>query len=338
MVRRVMENSFIERPFIKSPFIEKILSTLDLLRDKKLRFGVASCLLLTGESGSGKSELAKHYVKNNPLVETPERTFIPVLHFELKSVNTPEEFLKALLVAVGDPQMGLGANNKSDLYKRLVLLLILTRVELLILDEIQVIIEKRSAKVITGIADLFKDLIKDTGIPIVFMGMPWSEYLVDSNPQLKGRISYRYIIPPYRISKKEYLDDYRRLLKLASESYGFPKEFALEEKGMTLRIFGATDGNLRATSNLLADVYITSKMENKKIGIELFAQVVNSYGVDESRNPFVLPLEKLELRELIVHSDWHFGYRRDKSPMIGAEYALLGVTENKKIFSINSAA
>src|SRR5690606_18833790 len=137
----------------------------DLLREKKSRFGVASSLLLTGESGSGKSELAKYYVKNNPPVEQSERTFIPVLHFELKSVDSPEEFLKALLVALGDPQQGMGAKNKTDLYKRLVLLLGVTGVELLILDEIQVIIEKRSAKVITGIADLFKDLIKDAAIP-----------------------------------------------------------------------------------------------------------------------------------------------------------------------------
>lgn len=333
-----MDNYFIERPFIKNPFIVKMLSTFDLLREKKSRFGIASSLLLTGESGSGKSELAKYYVKNNPPVEQLERTFIPVLHFELKSVDSPEEFLKALLVALGDPQQGMGAKNKTDLYKRLVLLLGVTGVELLILDEIQVIIEKRSAKVITGIADLFKDLIKDAAIPIVFMGMPWSEYLVDSNLQLKGRISYRYTIPPYRVSKKDYLDDYRRLLKLIAESYGFSKSFAVEERLMALRVFSATNGNLRATSNLLGDAYIISKMESKKIDMALFAQVVNGYGIPDTYNPFLLSLEKIELRELIVHSDWHFGYRRNKSPMISAEYAVFGVTADKKIFSIDSVA
>ncbi|MBD9355178.1 AAA family ATPase [Methylomonas albis] len=99
--------------------MSNIIELFDSLRFKKINFGVASCLLLIGESGSGKSELAKYYVKNNPVFEQAERTQIPVLHFEFKSISTPEEFLRALLVTVGDPQQGLGARNKGELYDRL---------------------------------------------------------------------------------------------------------------------------------------------------------------------------------------------------------------------------
>ena len=63
--------------------------------------------------------------------------------------------------------MWTGARNKGELYERLITLLKVVGIELLILDEIQVIIERRSAKVVTGIADLFKDLINDTEIPII---------------------------------------------------------------------------------------------------------------------------------------------------------------------------
>lgn len=332
-----MNDNSLERPFIKSPFITRMISIFNLLREKKTNFGIASCLLLTGESGSGKSELAKYYVKNNPIEEHPDRTFMPVVHFELKSVDSPEQFLKALLIAIGDPQLGLGCKNKTEYYNRLVLLLVAIGVQLLILDEVQVIIEKRSEKVITGIADIFKDLIKDTNIPMVFMGMPWAQYLVDSNEQLQGRIRYRYVIPPYRISKKEYWDDYRKLLKLIANNYGFPNEFKVDDKLISLRIFGFTNGNLRHTSNLLSDVYLRSKMENKNIDLALFAMVVYEYGTPDNRNPFLVPLEKLELRELIVHSDWHFGYRRNKTPLITAEYAIYGVTTENKIFSIGAA-
>ncbi len=167
-----MNSLHFERPFIKSPFLSNMIDLFDSLRKKKKTYGVASCLLLTGESGSGKSELAKFYVKNNPIVELEERTYLPVLHYELRSVSTREEFLRSLLVAIGDPQRGLGARNKGELYERLVTLIETTAIELLILDEVQVIIERRSEKVVTGIADLFKDLIEDTEIPIVFMGMP----------------------------------------------------------------------------------------------------------------------------------------------------------------------
>lgn len=329
-----MENAFIEHPFIKNPFLTKMIELFDLLRQKKKRYGVSSCLLITGESGSGKSELAKYYLKNNPVVEEMEGTRIPVLHFELQSISTVEEFLKSLLVAARDPQNGLGAKNRTELYRRLVILLATAGVELLILDEIQVIIERRSAKVLTGIADLFKDLIKDTEIPIVFMGMPWSKYLVDSNRQLKGRIEYRYVVPPYRVSKKEDRDDYRRLLKFLAEAYGFDKKIQLESVSMALRVFSATSGNLRATSNLVRDAYVMLDMENRPANIQLFADVLSNYGVEEKYNSFLLPVEKLVIRELIVHSDWHFGYRANKNSIIDPEYVDYGVSKGNKIFCL----
>ncbi|WP_039916588.1 TniB family NTP-binding protein [Cellvibrio mixtus] len=333
-----MKESSIDRPFIKSPFLSKIIELFDSLRFKKAHFGAASCFLLTGESGSGKSELAKYYLKNNPVVEQAERTYIPVVHFELKSISTPQEFLRSMLVTIGDPQQGLGARNKGELYERLVRLIKVTGIELLILDEIQVIIERRSAKVVTGIADLFKDLIKDTQLPIVFMGMPWSTYLIDSNQQLRRRIAYRYVIPPYRISQKEYREDYRRLLKLLADAYEISKDIKLEELSMALRFFGATNGNLAITSDLIFDAFMRSKMENKKVDIALLAGVLGDYGIHDDCNPFLLPIEKLELKELIVYSDWHFGNRANKNSIIEAEYAMYGVTSDKKLYAVSGVA
>jgi hypothetical protein len=329
-----MKRKLLERPFIKNPFLSNLIELFDSLRHKKRCYGVASCLLLTGESGSGKSELAKHYVKNNPVFEDEERTRIPVLHYELRSVATPEEFLRSLLVAIGDPQQGMGARNKGELYARLVILINTVGLELLILDEIQVIIERRSAKVLTGIADLFKDLIKDTEIPIVFMGMPWSRYLVDSNQQLKRRIAYRYVIPPFRVSQKENRDDYRRLLKLLGDHYGISKKLKIENVTFALRCFAATSGNLSATADLVCDAFMLSEMESKKIDINLFSDVVRRYGVEDIYNAFELPLEKLVLRELVVHSDWNFGTRANKNAIINAEYIEYGVLKENKIYCL----
>jgi len=329
-----MDQPLADRPFIKSPFLSEMLDLFDTLRLKKKNYGVASCLLLTGESGSGKSELAKYYVKNNPVIEQDERTHIPVLHYELRSVSTPEEFLKSLLVAIGDPQLGRGARNKGELYARLVTLVRTVGVELLILDEIQVIIERRSAKVVTGIADLFKDLINDTEIPIIFMGMPWSRYLVESNRQLERRISYRHIIPPFRVSSKEDRDNYRRLLKCLADTYGLSEKIKLEEVIMALRCFGATNGNFAVTANLVRDTWLMSEMDNKKVDIQLFADVLSSYGIDDQDNAFLLPMEKLVLKELIVHSDWHFGYRANKNAIIDAEYVEFGVSKTKKVYCL----
>ena len=333
-----MSSSYIDAPFIKSPFLSSMLNLFDSLRYKKEHFDVASCLLLTGESGSGKSSLAEYYVKNNPAVEEEERTYIPVFHFEIKAISTPQEFIRSLLIALGDPQQGNGARNYGELYNRLIALIKIVGVELLILDEIQVIIERRSAKVLTGIADIFKDLIKNTKIPIVFMGMPWIKYLIDSNEQLKRRISYRHTIPPYRISKKNWRDDYRRLLKLLGDAYQISGKIQLEELSTTYRFFTATSGNLSSTSVLIRDAYMMSEMEGRSIDLSLFAEVVRGYGFEDECNQFLLPLDKLELRELIHSSDWNFGYRANKNAIIDAEYALYGITSDRRLITIRGAA
>lgn len=329
-----MSKATIAKPFIINPFISKIHNLFDDLRFKNKEYGNASCLLLTGESGSGKSAIAEHYADNNPVIETSYLTRRPILHYELKSVASPVEFLRSILVKVGDPQGGLGARNKGELFERLVTLIKTTEVELIILDEIQVIIERRSASVLTGIADLFKDLIKETKVPIVFMGMPWSRYLIDSNQQLKRRISYRHVVPPYRISTKEDKDDYRRLLKLLAEAYGLNNYIKLEEMSVTLRFFSATSGNLAMTADLISEAFMMSEMESKEVNVDLFACVLESYGVDSSINSFLIPIENLVLRELVVNSDWHFGYKANRNSIIDAEYVEFGVTEGRKIYSL----
>lgn len=328
-----MTNLHIAKPFITNPFITNIFNLFDLLRKQRIQFGTTSCLLLTGESGSGKSELAKKYCMNNPIFEENGSQVIPVLHYELRSISSPKDFLRGLLVAVGDPQQGQGARNQRELYERLIILLRTTNIELIILDEIQVIIERRSAKVITGIADLFKDLIEDAKIPIVFMGMPWSRYLIDSNKQLAGRISYRYIIPPYKISDDKARDNYRRLLKLLGGKYRITK-IILHEQSTTLRIFAATSGNVRATSNLFRDAYALSILGNKDIDLGLFSEAIQKYGIPDDRNPFLLPIEKLELQELITYSDWRFGQQANKNSIIQADYITLGVTKDMKLYAL----
>ena len=319
------------RPFIKSPFVEQILKLFDSLRQKNEGYGVASCMLLTGESGSGKSELAKYYLKNYPVIEEEERTRIPVLHFELKSVSTPRDLLISLLVAIGDPQNGRNARNQDDLFERLVGLIKVVGLELLILDEIQVIIERRSHQVLTGIADLFKDLIKNTNIPIIFVGMPWSRYLINANRQLERRVKYRYQFPVFRVSSKSERDDYRRFLKLLARSYEL--NIALESLETTYRVFAATEGIVSNTVELVSDATILAKMNNENMDVLLLAKTMSSYGVPDSENPFLIDIKAILIKELVKHSDWRFNTRANKNAHVEGEYCLFGISAEGKVIS-----
>lgn len=321
------------KPFIKTPFLSQLLNIFDYLREKNKSFGEASCVLITGESGCGKSELAKQYLKQYPSYEEPERTVIPVLHFELRAVSTPVEFLRAILIAMKDPQNGEG-RNAGVLFERFIVLSKVVGIELIILDEIQVIIERRSQKVVTGLADLFKDLIKETGIPIVFMGMPWSEYLINSNPQLGGRVAYRYTISPYKVSDSTGFTNYRKLLKALSNHYRFPGALKLESKETAYRMFAFSEGNMRQTIRVIHDAYIKSVIAKSDVDLSLFSEVVSEYGLPRDRNAFSLPLNQLIIREMISHSDWKFGTSANKNAILEAEFCNFKLSDDLRVISL----
>lgn len=337
-----MTSEFISEPFITSPTTKKVFSLFDSLREKKSRFDVASCGLITGESGSGKSQLAKRYFQKNQPLEEENRRRIPVFHYELKEASTIKNVLRGalrnLIIAGGN-------EDSHELYERLVnsrstedeilwsftQLLKSTGVELIILDEIQVILQRRNLKVVSGLADTFKDLIKDTQIPIVFMGMPWSRYLVESNAQLNGRIDYRIEIEPFRVSKKLYRNEYRMLLRTLASRYKFPESVQLHKFDFLLKIFSHTEGNLRETAGLVRDVYLDALMCQTKIDYKSFPQLLSQRGVKDDQNPFLKELKNIDLREMIEHTDYRLGQTGNKKSIVDAKYATYCVDKNNEI-------
>lgn len=313
-----------------------MMTQLDDFRRKQREFGFASCALITGESGSGKSYLAKHYLKKNPPIITDTQTIQPVIHVELKAVSTPRHCLSLLLQAVNDPQMG-EHGTQAHLHDRLMRLLKTTQNELLIIDEIQVIFEDRSKQVLSGIADVFKDIIKDSGVCVVLQGMPWSKYLLDSNTQLKERVPYRWTMPTYLISNQERFNDYRRLLVSLTNAHNLSTSLDFKSVEVSRRFFAATAGNLRRTANIFIEASIASIQENRAVDLELLAKVIKAYGTDDQNNAFALPMENLVFEELVDHSDWKVGARSGGSRFIAPVYTKYVFDKQNRLRLINSA-
>ena len=289
--------STMPKPFIKGPLTSRLLDLFDWLREKRRKYDETSCAIINGESGSGKSEIAKRYASLYPRVEESERTYIPVLHIALPSIASKEELLKIILVKLGDPQRGEGAKNANRLLDRLGKLLKTTGVELLIFDEVQGTIERRSNKVITGIADLYKELIDITKIPIVFMGMPWSVHLIDSNSQLRRRVTYRFVLPPFKISDEESLRDYMRFMCILAEKFGFADSINLRDIATCYRIFSYTEGNLGVTYELFRDVYMRADSDGCAANYDVMKKVVARYRDRGATNPLELAIDKVRFRE-----------------------------------------
>ena len=75
-------------------------------------------------------------------------------------LNVKDLFVQ-LLIAIKDLQKGTGGSNVNDLLGRFVTIAKEVRLELIILDDIQTVIQRRSYSVLAGIGDKLKELIDD---------------------------------------------------------------------------------------------------------------------------------------------------------------------------------
>lgn len=296
----------IKKPFVLNPQINAIIETINSLLEQNELLGSSPSMLLTGEAGCGKSEIAKRFIEKHPIVEEEERTNIPMIHVELKSVGTQKDLYRSLLRAIKDPQQGQGGKNAQELLERFIKLANVVGLKLLFIDEIQVVIEGRSHKVRASLADSFKDLVKGLNIPVIFVGVPWSKYLIEANEQLSTRVQYRLQLKPFKISNNQSFKSYRKVLKLLGSHYGEDTGFSLSEPNMALRVFSFTSGCFRTTTNLIEAAYYIAKKNNSQLNMSCFASAVASFGHLDNDNPFRLELTDLYFTEQISESDWTF--------------------------------
>lgn len=320
-----------KKPYVVSPLIKNIFDLFDQLRRECLEFGDFPMMLVTGETGSGKSELAKQYCERNPIRECEYRTRIPVFHYQIRSLSTKENMLRDILVLFGDPQGGKGAKNAAELLARFRVLSRSAGLELLIIDEVQSIIERRSSTVISGLGDLFKDLSIALEIPIVLIGMPWSKYLLEMNRQLKGRVAYQYHLPEFAISNN--FENFKRMVMLLLRYYENENSDLLNSEYF-IRMFCFTKGNVRSLTHLMRDVYKRRSDKNSAITLNNFTEVTRSYGVPDSENPFLMPISNIHLQEITVGSDWDFATKNRARSLVDAIYSSYGVTEDLTVYPV----
>jgi Cdc6-like AAA superfamily ATPase len=144
-------------------------------------------LLITGESGVGKTTLCKKYVERYPRIDLTEKTKVPVLLARIPFPATPKNLVTVLLAELGDPLSDKGTTFSKT--KRLFKLLKECEVELIILDEFQHFIDRDSDKVLNTISDWLKQLINESKLPIVLVGLSESIKILEANSQLRRRFA-----------------------------------------------------------------------------------------------------------------------------------------------------
>lgn len=228
-----------------------IISEMEKILDLSRSTGMVRNLLVTGESGCGKTSLARAFQMRYPKAYLAEQTITPVLLVEIPSLGTVGAVAHAILRALGDPYPEKG--RVADQTARIEILIRGCKTELLILDEAQHIYDRGRSKTQYATADWLKTLINAIEIPVVLFGIPRLENLLEVNVQLRRRFAAPMELSIGSPSDIGFLNANFDVINALAPALPIPLSLKkITPDDLTRRIYFATDGRVGYLKRLLS--------------------------------------------------------------------------------------
>lgn len=225
--------------------------------------GMVRNFLITGESGCGKTSLARSFLSRYPRQHLLEQTITPVLLVEVPSLGTIGALARAILQALGDPYPEKG--RVVDQTARIELLLKNCKTELLILDEGQHIYDRGQRKTQYATADWLKTLLDAIEIPVVLFGIPRLENLLQVNVQLRRRFAAPIDLSLGNPDSPEFLSANFDVINTLAPALPLPLSLGrIDAQELTRRIYYATDGRVGYLKRLLTNALETAWESDEK--------------------------------------------------------------------------
>ncbi|MBY0366452.1 MAG: TniB family NTP-binding protein [Roseateles sp.] len=153
------------------------------------RTGVAQNLLVLGESGTGKTTLARWFCRRYPKQQLLERDVLPVLYVSVPAAATIAGTVEAILLQLGDlePERGTISSKTA----RAVRIAKACAVEMLLFDEAQHLHDRGRTHSQYFVGDWLKAFIDALALPVVLLGLPRTKALLQVNEQLRRRFAHQ---------------------------------------------------------------------------------------------------------------------------------------------------
>ena len=276
--------------YVSYPRFKAILSAIEYCHHFSCCKDEPECMFLSGPTGVGKSTIYRTYASKYPRQVTTEGTTVPILAITIPAPVTVKTVVTKMLWELGDPAYEKGTIGNQTI--RLIGLIKDCGVELIILDEFQHFIDRDSEKVLKTVSDWLKTLILDTNLPIILIGLPEAEQVLQlkSHSQLSRRFANRYCLSPFNWQSDNGLE-FRTFLHLLESSLPLKEVSNLGSSEMALRCYYASDGVIAYVMKLIRyGTYVALKQGQEKLDVNIlgaaFEQYVHADKPDKV-NPFV---------------------------------------------------
>lgn len=239
-----------ERQLLPFPPFEKAKEAIEEVLFLHRQSGLVRHMLVLGEAGCGKTSLGRWVESLHPMQRFPELDVRPVLFVSAPPTSTLAGLVEAFLRALGDPEP-----TRGSVAAKAARVLVLCRnchVELILLDEGQHLLDRGGSKTHYLFGDWIKDLIDQLATPMVILGLPRLQALLQTNEQLRRRFSRRLWLAIGE-DGEETIESQCLTLAVSLASYielpVDPQPYSEQEFGV--RIYRACDGRVAYIKKLL---------------------------------------------------------------------------------------
>lgn len=277
----------IESIYIHYPNIQKAKNKLKEVLELNSFLAEPECVLLTGDSGSGKTSFIKQFVSHYPVIYDDEVDIRTVIYVEIPSQASIKDLCIVILKAFDDP-VDNSKLTKLVLVEKVINFAKLAKTKLLILDEFQHLTEKSTLTKVDNLANWIKNFINVTRIPVLIVGMPESEYVLSENAQLSRRFYTRYKLEFFSLATSRDVGVYYKFLKNLSGQLDFDNSDIVINKFYSISLYYVANKNLALFMRIIrfaCRVAILQKVNHLKF--EHFLHALNELRHYQYINDFI---------------------------------------------------
>ncbi|CAM4159805.1 TniB family NTP-binding protein [Vreelandella rituensis] len=320
--------------FVKHAALARAMSSLHRLKNNQLLGGEQQCMLLVGDTGTGKSKLINEFASAFPGYIDGNVFVKPVLVSRIPSKPDVEKMMIQLMSDLGQ----FGAETRKErkreagLAEALVKVLKKCKTQIIIINEFQELIEFKSVEDRQRVANRLKLISEQAGIPIVLVGMPWASE-ISNEPQWASRLMCSIELPYFKIFSKSDRIEFVRFLKGLAMRMGFEEPPQLHSDEILFPLFSATRGEVRKIKHILDEVlFLALSRGESTVNKQLFVEVLDDVFFDKD-NPFKLPIDEVPLSEVSKYASYNRYPAVESETFIGAQFSRKIST--KELFSKN---